>query len=40
MSPEIMTVAMFASLIVAITFGHPLAYTLAAIALRARTRRL
>jgi len=32
MSPEIMTVAMFASLIVAITFGHPLAYTLAAVA--------
>lgn len=32
MSPEIMTVAMFASLIVAITLGHPLAYTLAAVA--------
>jgi tripartite ATP-independent transporter DctM subunit len=32
MSPEILTVAMFATLIVAITFGHPLAYTLAAVA--------
>ena len=32
MSLEFMTVAMFATLIVAITFGHPLAYTLAAVA--------
>jgi len=32
MSPEILTVAMFATLILAITLGHPLAYTLAAIA--------
>jgi len=32
MSPEILTVAMFATLIVAITLGHPLAYTLAAVA--------
>ena len=32
MSPEFMTVAMFATLIVAIAFGHPLAYTLAAVA--------
>lgn len=32
MSPEILTVAMFATLIIAITFGHPLAYTLAAVA--------
>ena len=32
MSPEIMTVAMFGSLILAITLGHPLAYTLAAVA--------
>jgi len=32
MSPEIMTVAMFATLILAITLGHPLAYTLAAVA--------
>ncbi len=32
MSLEVMTVAMFATLIIAITFGHPLAYTLAAVA--------
>lgn len=32
MSPEILTVAMFATLIFAITLGHPLAYTLAAVA--------
>ncbi len=32
MSPEILTVAMFVTLIVAIAFGHPLAYTLAAVA--------
>lgn len=32
MSPEVMTVAMFGLLILAITLGHPLAYTLAAIA--------
>ena len=32
MSVEFLTVAMFVSLIVAITFGHPLAYTLAAVA--------
>ncbi|HCY87961.1 MAG TPA: C4-dicarboxylate ABC transporter [Desulfobacteraceae bacterium] len=32
MSLEFMTVAMFATLIVAITLGHPLAYTLAAVA--------
>jgi len=32
MSLEFMTVAMFATLILAITFGHPLAYTLAAVA--------
>ena len=32
MSPEILTVAMFATLILAITLGHPLAYTLAAVA--------
>jgi tripartite ATP-independent transporter DctM subunit len=32
MSPEILTVAMFATLIIAITLGHPLAYTLAAVA--------
>lgn len=32
MSPEILTVAMFAILILAITLGHPLAYTLAAVA--------
>ncbi len=32
MSPEILTVAMFATLIVSIFLGHPLAYTLAAIA--------
>jgi tripartite ATP-independent transporter DctM subunit len=32
MSIEFMTVAMFATLIVAIVFGHPLAYTLAAVA--------
>jgi tripartite ATP-independent transporter DctM subunit len=32
MSIEMMTVAMFATLIVAIAFGHPLAYTLAAVA--------
>ena len=32
MSPEFMTVAMFVTLIVAIAFGHPLAYTLAAVA--------
>ena len=32
MSVEFLTVAMFISLIVAITFGHPLAYTLAAVA--------
>jgi tripartite ATP-independent transporter DctM subunit len=32
MSPEFMTVAMFGTLIFAITLGHPLAYTLAAIA--------
>ncbi len=32
MSPEILTVAMFATLILAISLGHPLAYTLAAVA--------
>ncbi|WDP90083.1 MAG: TRAP transporter large permease subunit [Desulfobacter sp.] len=32
MSVEFMTVAMFATLILAITLGHPLAYTLAAVA--------
>ncbi len=32
MSPEFMTVAMFATLILAIALGHPLAYTLAAVA--------
>jgi tripartite ATP-independent transporter DctM subunit len=32
MSPELMTIAMFAILIIAITLGHPLAYTLAAVA--------
>ncbi len=32
MSPEFLTVAMFATLILAICLGHPLAYTLAAIA--------
>ena len=32
MSIEFLTVAMFATLILAITLGHPLAYTLAAIA--------
>jgi tripartite ATP-independent transporter DctM subunit len=32
MSPEFMTVAMFATLIIAIAFGHPLAFTLAAVA--------
>ncbi len=32
MSPEFMTVAMFVTLIVAIILGHPLAYTLAAVA--------
>lgn len=32
MTPEILTVAMFATLIFAITLGHPLAYTLAAVA--------
>jgi len=32
MSLEMMTLAMFATLIIAITFGHPLAYTLAAVA--------
>lgn len=32
MSLEVMTLAMFGALIVAITFGHPLAYTLAAVA--------
>ena len=32
MSVEFLTVAMFVTLIVAITFGHPLAYTLAAVA--------
>ncbi len=32
MSPEIMTLAMFALLILAIVLGHPLAYTLAAVA--------
>lgn len=32
MSPEILTVAMFVTLIAAITLGHPLAYTLAAVA--------
>ncbi len=32
MSPEFLTVAMFATLILAITLGHPLAYTLAAVA--------
>ncbi len=32
MSPEILTILMFATLIVAITMGHPLAYTLAAVA--------
>ncbi|MCF6247362.1 MAG: TRAP transporter large permease subunit [Desulfobacula sp.] len=32
MSLEFMTVAMFATLIIAITLGHPLAYTLAAVA--------
>ncbi len=31
-SPEFLTVAMFATLIIAITLGHPLAYTLAAVA--------
>ncbi|BHH85055.1 TRAP transporter large permease [Desulforhopalus sp. 52FAK] len=32
MSPEMLTVAMFGTLIFAITLGHPLAYTLAAVA--------
>lgn len=32
MSPELLTVAMFGTLIFAITLGHPLAYTLAAVA--------
>jgi len=32
MSPEILTVGMFATLIFAITLGHPLAYTLAGVA--------
>ncbi|MBW1636944.1 MAG: TRAP transporter large permease subunit [Deltaproteobacteria bacterium] len=32
MSPEILTIGMFVTLILAITLGHPLAYTLAAIA--------
>lgn len=32
MSPEILTILMFATLIVAIALGHPLAYTLAAVA--------
>ncbi|WP_136809060.1 TRAP transporter large permease [Desulfosediminicola flagellatus] len=32
MSPEMLTVAMFGTLILAITLGHPLAYTLAAVA--------
>ncbi len=32
MSPEVLTVFMFGALILAITLGHPLAYTLAAIA--------
>ncbi len=32
MSPEFLTVAMFVTLIVAIIFGHPLAYTLAGVA--------
>ncbi|MDM8517396.1 TRAP transporter large permease subunit [Desulfobacterales bacterium HSG16] len=32
MSPEFLTVAMFVTLILAITLGHPLAYTLAAVA--------
>lgn len=32
MSPEFLTVAMFGTLIFAITLGHPLAYTLAAVA--------
>ncbi len=32
MSTEMLTVAMFGTLILAITLGHPLAYTLAAIA--------
>lgn len=32
MSPELLTVAMFVTLIVTISFGHPLAYTLAAVA--------
>jgi tripartite ATP-independent transporter DctM subunit len=32
MTPEFLTVAMFATLIIAITLGHPLAYTLAAVA--------
>ena len=32
MSPEFLTVAMFVTLIVAIAFGHPLAYTLMAVA--------
>jgi len=32
MSPEILTVAMFSTLVVAVALGHPLAYTLAAVA--------
>ncbi|SMC86119.1 TRAP transporter, DctM subunit [Desulfocicer vacuolatum DSM 3385] len=32
MSLEFMTIAMFATLVIAITFGHPLAYTLAGVA--------
>jgi len=32
MSLEFMTVAMFVTLVLAITLGHPLAYTLAAVA--------
>ncbi|MEA3332305.1 MAG: TRAP transporter large permease subunit [Pseudomonadota bacterium] len=32
MSPEILTILMFATLIIAIVLGHPLAYTLAAVA--------
>ncbi len=32
MSPEIVTILMFVTLIIAITLGHPLAYTLAAVA--------
>ena len=32
MSPEVLTILMFATLIIAIVLGHPLAYTLAAVA--------